>query len=243
MENIMVETKQRNNTAPHNQTTVAKSQFREWQNGEDRNFLNMPQAQGDTLIGYIIHQDGRLLPVTRQSGTNAAWGANENSEINSISPFPPPKAFLTSQREASAYYTGDAASSLWGRHAYSSPDCSRQLNAPCALVEDKDSFQLFVEAPGVDLSCSTVRLLGNQVYIECEKRLNSIAAFQQSAKNKNILYSDMTTGKYVRVINLPILNSDCVDMSKTENKYCDGVLEVCFKKTKKYCESSINLAE
>lgn len=227
----MLETKQRNvnYTTPHNQITAA----------EDRSWFNMPQtqAQGDALIGYIIHQDGRLLPVARQSETNAAWGANEKPEINSISPFHPTNNFLTpQQREVSA------AASSWG-HAHSSGDWSSQLNTPCALVEDKENFQMFVEAPGIDLSCSTVRLLGNQVYIECEKRLNSIAAFQQGAKNKNILYSDMTTGKYVRVINLPILNSDCIDMSKTEKRYQDGVLEVSLKKTKKYCESSINLAE
>jgi HSP20 family protein len=92
------------------------------------------------------------------------------------------------------------------------------------LYEDKDAVYVEALAPGVDPSTMNLRVAGNTLIIEGEKR--RVAG---DVKPEAFHRSERATGKFVRHIELPVE----VDENKVQADYKHGLLNVTLHKAEK----------
>jgi HSP20 family protein len=119
---------------------------------------------------------------------------------------------------------------LFSRDLFSSKNYNVPLYPKVDVVEDKDSYKISAEIPGLDKKDLTVEVKNGTLSISGEK-------VEKKEENGKYHYSERKYGSFRREFALP----DQVDSENIHAKYDNGVLKLTLKKTEVSKQSKIEI--
>lgn len=101
------------------------------------------------------------------------------------------------------------------------PLLKSELNCSCELTEDKSSYNLKFDMPGVKKEDVNIQMDGNLLTVSAER------TEEKKSDGKKNRYSEISYGSYQRSFTLP----ERVEESKIDAKFENGVLSVTIPKS------------